>query len=187
MSRTDWIFLILLFLTPFFARCALASASAETAPWSVTLAPGSVTFHPFANDIGKSEFQNHIGSGTTLHPGLSLTLRSPEGWTTSGMYFRDSFGNPAGALMFGRDWGFSMIGEIDLRLGLQTGLYVRENAPESMDKGLLEVRVGGVELMPLGGVSVGLDIPLNKELSLEPRCFSNVVLNNCSIGVKIGF
>lgn len=151
---------------------------------SLTLSPGSVTFHGTASKAVSKEFANNVGT-TTFHPGISLLYKDTEDNMQYGaFYFLDSFGNHAGGLLAGPLWD---VLEDSLQVGLIGGVYVREKVPGRINGFPISIKTEDVEIAPLAAGTVSLALPLAEGYDLETNCAMNWLVNNCQVGIRIGF
>lgn len=150
---------------------------------SVTIAPVSFTYHPLADGIAKDRFNHTVDSAdtTTVHPGVTIQYKQKH-FQAGTWFFTDSFGKLAGGTMVGvkKDIG-NMID-----VGAAAGVYVRETT-KNINKIPGSYRNKDVEVAPMIGATTALEIPLFDNYNPEVNCLWAIKVNNCSVGLKIGF
>ena len=167
--------LSLVILIPLSTRSCVQGAEK-----SLTVSPLSITFHPLIDKVAKEKLANKVNnSSTTLHPGIHLVYKS--GRTITGAYlFKDSFGNVGGGVLHGINYTFLNY----FSIGAAAGAYVRERTPENIKDFPVSIKTEKIEVTPLGGVTVGAEVPINNVHGIEANCLLTVMANNCSIGLK---
>lgn len=150
---------------------------------SVTISPVSFTYHPLADGIAKDRFNHTIDSAdtTTVHPGVTVQYKQKH-FQAGTWFFTDSFGKLAGGTMVGAK---KDIGNM-IDVGAAAGVYVRE-VTENINKIPGSYKNKDVEVAPMIGLTTALEVPLFDNYNPEVNCLWAIKVNNCSIGLKIGF
>lgn len=150
---------------------------------SITISPVSFTYHPLADKAAKNQFNKTVDSSktTTIHPGVTLQYKQKY-LQIGSWFFTDSFGKLAGGTMLGvkKDIG-NMVD-----LGLAGGVYVRETT-KGINKIIGSYKNESIEVVPMLGLTTAIEVPLFNNYNPEINCLWTIKVNNCSIGLKIGF
>lgn len=150
---------------------------------SFTISPISFTEHGTADKSVVNDFNNtFVSDTTTVHPGITL-LYKQKYMQYAGWFFLDSFGNPAGGLMAGPKFDFFN----HFSLGATGGVYVREKPKDVKDLPTSVTIADSAELIVMGGVTASANLPITDTYGTEVNCLINLVVNNCSIGLKISW
>lgn len=98
------------------------------------------------------------------------------------MYFRDSFGKHAGALLLGPNLNFWKY----FHIGLAGGFYARENTV-GVKKFPVSYKTSSAEFIPMAVANFHVTAPIYKNVSLETGVNSNYVLSVFTVGLKFDF
>lgn len=156
---------------------------AEKKPVDLHLSPLSFTFHPRADAPAKRSFPNNInGGGTTYHAGVHAKV--DYGYSSTALWvFEDSFGRIAGGAMQGFNYRFFDY----FSIGAMGGFYVRQKIPRNVRDFPVSVNIKNVEILPVGGVTGGATLPITKKVGLSTNCVVTILVNNCSMGLRLRF
>lgn len=149
--------------------------------WSLTLNGPGLSVHGVLEDGSYDQMKHKIGANSVLHPVEFGTTLKTQHMQYVLDYFQNSFGDHSGFIGLGP--------KIDLNkyisLGLVGGLYVREsmltgNMP-------LGVKLGGIDLIGLPGVTLGMRLPVTDRISLEVNTLSNYYITHSTLGLRLEF
>lgn len=160
-----------------------ASLAAKDSPVDVHISPLSFTFHPRANAAAKKTFPNSInGSGTTYHLGVHTKIDYGRS-STALWVFQDSFGKLAGGGMQGFNYRFLNY----FSIGAMGGIYIRQKIPNEVKDFPVSVSIKDIEVLPIGGITGGVTVPVTKKVGVSTNCVVTVLVNNCSMGLRLRF
>lgn len=147
--------------------------------WRILVSAGSITVHHTSNEYAEKNMPRNVGKGITLHPGV-YAAASKGHYDVKAWYFSDSFGNHAGGILngLGWDWGARF------RTGIQAGVYVREEVPSNINGGFMSRKVGGVEIVPMVGVSQDIRVASFGKADAVVSCLQAIILTNCTAGIR---
>lgn len=149
---------------------------------SLTLTGPGATFHGYLGNGSYSLMKHRIGDNSVLNPIEFGLLYKTKYWQFDADYLKDCFGHPAGTLVGGPKIDFLNY----FSAGIAIGGYIRKTMIDS--GGLPFVYTGhGIDLMPMGGVTLSGTIPVTKRIGIEINTMSNGVVNHGNVGLKIGF
>lgn len=149
---------------------------------SLTINGPGFTYHGHLGAGSYSLMKDRVGGNSVIHPiEFGLTYKA-DYFQVSGDYLKDCFGHPAGTLVAGPKIDFLTY----FSIGFVAGGYIRQSMIDG--SGMPFVYTGhGVDIMPMGGVTLSGTIPVTKRFGVEFNSMSNGIVNHANIGLKIKF
>jgi len=147
---------------------------------SISLSPLGLTFH------GKSQSELaplaprklDKNADWTWHPEVNLTYKSKH-MQYSVFFMKDTINDPSGGFFLGPKIDFLSV----FSVGVVGGTLVR---PERHFP-LFSIKKAGIQVIPMGGATFSIKIPLDKRVFLENNYLLNGYVNHGTIGLGVNF
>lgn len=91
----------------------------------------------------------------------------------------DTVNEPAGGLLLGPKFDFAKY----FSLGVSLGTFIRPDKYYSS----ISLKVKGVQIIPMGGVTASFHIPIYRNISLETNMLFNGIINHGVSGIRFDF
>lgn len=148
---------------------------------SLTVSGPGFTHHGVLTNTQYRRMKHRIGLKAVVHPiELGLTYKS-EYLQAGAIYLKDCWNNHAGMTFIGTKVDFLTY----FALGGVVGLYAREHINQS-DIPLVKT-IGIVDIIPIGGATLSVNVPLTDKVGLEVNTLSNFYITHSNIGLKFSF
>ena len=148
---------------------------------SLTINGPGLTYHGYLPQGSYALMKHRIGENTVVHPEeIGLTYKK-DYFQGSALYLKDCFGHNAGALLLGPKYDFNKY----FSIGFVGGVYIRQYEWE--DSVPFSYTNHTVDIMPMGGVTAAITLPITKDVGIELNGMANGLVNHANFGLKFNF
>lgn len=149
--------------------------------WALTINGPGLTNHGKLAPDSYHLMKHRIGASSVIHPvefGLGVKTDHFQSDVT---YLKDCFGHSAGIAVAGTKVDFFSY----FAFGGVVGIYARESM-SSGDFPLVQ-KVGSVDIIPIGGATFSIKVPVSKTISVETNTLSNFYITHTNLGLRLDF